>query len=72
MTDGTPKLSFTSCQFTSTNVYTASQDDAGANDCTVFPVDQSNAEAIMTTAAAAGMSTNTFSSWTWSGVNGKL
>ena len=66
-----PILVFTSSEFTGVTVYTGSQDDAGVNDCTVFPADQTAAEGAMTSTTATGASTTGYT-WTWASVNGKL
>ncbi|MGB0915809.1 MAG: hypothetical protein ACPGVI_07035, partial [Crocinitomicaceae bacterium] len=71
LTDASPKLVFTGCEFTGVTVYTGSQDDAGANDCTVFPADQTAAEGAMTSTSATGASTTGYA-WTWTSINGKL
>ena len=71
LTDASPILVFTSCEFTGVTVYTGSQDDAGVNDCTVFPADQTAAEGAMTSTTATGASTSGYA-WTWASVNGKL
>ena len=72
LTDAVPTLVFTGSEFTTTNVYTASQDDAGVNDCTVFPADQTAAEGVMVSTPATGATSSVFTGWTWSSVNGKL
>lgn len=72
LTQASPILTFVGSEFTSTTVYTASQDDAAVNDCTVFPADQSAAEGAMTSTTATGATSSTFSGWTWCSVNGKL
>ena len=72
LTDVSPKLTFISSEFSTVSVYTASQDDAQANDCTVFPADQTAAEGVMISGTAAGISTSGFVSWTWAGVNERL
>lgn len=72
LTQGSPKLIFTGSEFTATSVYTASQDNAAVNDCTVFPADQTAAEAAMTSTTASGATTTVFNGWTWMSVNGKL
>lgn len=71
LTDAIPTLIFTGSQFTGVSVYTGSQDDAGANDCTVFSADQTAAEGAMTSGSATGASTSGYA-WTWCSVNGKL
>ena len=63
LTQASPKLIFTGSEFTGVSVYTASQDNALVNNCTVFPADQTAAEAAMT---------STGWGWTWMSVNGKL
>jgi len=71
LTDASPTLTFTSSAFTAVSVYTASQDDAGVNDCTVFPADQTAAESAMTSGTATGATTSGFG-WTWTSIKGKL
>ena len=71
LTDASPTLSFTSTAFTAVSVYTASQDDAGVNSCTVFPADQTAAESVMTSGTASGATTSGFG-WTWTSIKGKL
>ena len=71
LTSGNPTLVFNSTTFTGVTVFTGSQDDAGVNDCTVFPADQTAAEGAMTSSAAAGANTSGFG-WTWASMNGKL
>ena len=71
LTDATPTLSFTSSAFTAVSVYTASDDCAATpNQCTVPAVDQTAAEAVMTSGTAAGGPTAW--GWTWMHVNNKL
>jgi hypothetical protein len=72
LTQASPILTFAASEFTATTVYTASQDDAGVNDCTVFPADQTAAEGAMTSTPATGANTSVWSGWTWCSVNGKL
>lgn len=72
LTQASPILTFVGSEFTATTVYTASQDDAGVNDCTVFAADQGAAEGAMTSTTATGATESTFSGWTWCSVNGKL
>ena len=72
LTDVSPKLTFTGSQFTAVTVYTKSQDDAGVNDCTVLPADQTAADNVMTSGTASGATTTVFDGWTWSSVNGKM
>ncbi len=71
LTQATPKLIFTGSEFTGVSVYTASQDNALVNNCTVFPADQTAAEGAMTSTSATGGSTSGWG-WTWMSVNGKL
>ncbi|MCH2231569.1 MAG: hypothetical protein MK105_14620 [Crocinitomicaceae bacterium] len=71
LTDVSPKLVFTGCEFTGVTVYTGSQDDAGVNNCTVFSADQTTAEGAMISTTATGASTSGYT-WTWASVNGKL
>lgn len=71
LTDAIPTLVFTSSEYSSVTVYTGSKDDAGVNDCTVFPVDQAAAEAIMNTSVSSGASLSGFG-WTWLSVNGRM
>lgn len=70
LTDAVPTLVFAGSEFNTTTVFTGSQDDAGANDCTVFQADQTAAESTMTSTTATG-ATNNFA-WTWSSANGKM
>ncbi len=72
LTQASPILTFTGSEFTAASVYTASQDDAGVNDCTVPAADQTAAEGVMTSTTATGASASTFNGWTWCSVNGKL
>ena len=72
LTNGAPKLIFNACEFIDATVYTASQDDAAANDCTVFPADQTAAESVMTSSSATGASSSVFTGWTWCSINGKF
>jgi hypothetical protein len=72
LTQASPILTFSGTEFVTATVYTASQDDAAVNDCTVFPADQAAAEGVMVSTTATGASTTTFSGWTWCSVNGKL
>lgn len=72
LTQGTPKLIFSGSEFTGVSVYTASQDNALVNNCTVFSADQTAAEGAMTSTTASGASTAGFNGWTWMSVNGKL
>ena len=71
LTDVAATLIFTSSEFTAVTVYTGSQDNAGVNNCTVFPADQTAAEGAMTSTTATGASTSGYA-WTWASVNGKL
>lgn len=72
LTQASPILTFSGTEFTSTNVYTASQDDAGVNDCTVPTADQTAGEGAMTSTPASGATASDFNGWTWCSVNGKL
>lgn len=72
LTDAVPTLVFSGSEFSSVSVYTASQDDAGVNDCTVFPADQAAANGVMVSTTATGASESVFNGWTWASVNGKL
>lgn len=72
LTDASPILTFNASEFISATVYTASQDDAGVNDCTVFAADQAAADAVMVSTAASGATSSVFAGWTWCSVNGKL
>lgn len=47
LTDVNPTLVFNGCEVNSVNVYTASQDNAGVNDCVVFSSDQTEAENVV-------------------------
>lgn len=71
LTQASPKLIFTGSEFTAVSVYTASQDNALVNNCTVFPADQTAAEGAMTSTSATGASTSVWG-WTWMSANGKL
>ena len=62
---------FAGSEFTSVTVYTGSQDNAGVNNCTVFPADQTAAEGAMTSTTATGVSASGYT-WTWASINGKL
>ncbi|MDG1331452.1 MAG: hypothetical protein P8P74_03935 [Crocinitomicaceae bacterium] len=72
LTQTSPILTFVGSEFSAATVYTASQDDAAVNDCTVFPADQTAAEGVMTSTTATGATSSAFSGWTWCSVNGKL
>lgn len=72
LTSATPKLSFNSCEFVTTTVYTASLDDAAVNPCSVPAADQTAAESVMTSTPASGATSSVFNGWTWCSVNGKL
>ena len=72
LTQASPILTFTGSEFSSVSVFTASQDDAAVNDCTVPAADQNAAEGAMTSTTASGASASPFSGWTWCSVNGKL
>ena len=71
LTDASPILIFAGSEFTGVTVYTGSQDNAGVNNCTVFPADQTAAEGAMTSTTATGVSTSGYT-WTWASINGKL
>jgi hypothetical protein len=47
LTDVNPTLLFNGCEVNIVNVYTASQDNAGVNDCVVFSSDQTEAENVV-------------------------
>ncbi len=47
LTDVNPTLVFNGCEVNGVNVYTASQDNAGVNDCVVFSSDQTEAENVV-------------------------
>lgn len=72
LTNASPKLIFASSEVTGTTVYTASKDDLGANDCTVFSADQAAGSAAIVSTTATGATSSTFNAWTWCSVNGKL
>jgi len=72
LTQASPILTFTNSEFSATSVYTASQDDAGVNDCSVPTADQTAAEGVMSSTTATGATSSVFSGWTWCSVNGKL
>ena len=72
LSDLAPKLTFNATEFIQALVYTASQDDAATTDCTVFAVDQTAAESVMTSTPATGATSSVFAGWTWCSVNGKL
>lgn len=72
LTQASPILAFVGSEFTAATVYTASQDDAAVNDCTVFAADQTAAQAAMTSTPASGATSSVFTGWTWCSVNGKL
>lgn len=69
LTSGTPKLIFTSSEFSSVQVYTSSLSSGGTG-CPVLPTDQTAAEAAMTSGSATGSSANY--AWTWAGTHGKI
>jgi len=71
LTDASPILIFAGSEFTGVTVYTGSQDNAGVNNCTVFPADQTSAEEAMTSIPATGASTSGYT-WTWTSINSKL
>jgi hypothetical protein len=73
LTDASPKLVFTGSSFSASPVYTASDDGAATpTPCTVFPADQSAADAIMVSGSATGATQSVFAGWTWCSVNGKI
>ena len=72
LTQVSPVLTFIGCEFSAVTVYTASQDDAAVNDCSVFPADQAAAEAVMISTTVTGATESSFSGWTWCSVNGKF
>ena len=59
--------------YTAITVYTGSTDNAGANACTVFAVDQTAAETIRTNSQMTITPVDaTIFSWTWMSVKGKM
>ncbi|MCH2224210.1 MAG: hypothetical protein MK066_05520 [Crocinitomicaceae bacterium] len=72
LTDASPKLVFSGSQMSTVTVYTASKDDAGTSDCTVFNTDQVAAEAAIISTNASGASVTPFNGWTWTSVNNKF
>ncbi|XOV69077.1 MAG: hypothetical protein ACFHU9_07785 [Fluviicola sp.] len=71
LTQATPTLVFTGSEFSAVSVYTGSEDNQ-QNACPVPTLDQTAAEAAMTSTVATGADATGFASWTWMGVNGKL
>lgn len=71
LTENSPTLVFTACEFTSVGVYTGSDNGAGVP-CTVSPTDQSAAESVMNSSSTSGGDITGFMNWTWTGVNGRL
>ena len=72
LTQASPILRFMGTEFVSATVYTASQDNSGINDCSVFPADQAAAEGVMVSTSATGATSSVFAGWTWCSANGKL
>ncbi len=72
LTDASPILVFNASEFISATVYTASQDDAALNNCSVFPADQAAAQSVMVSTTATGATSSVFVGWTWCSVNEKL
>jgi hypothetical protein len=70
LTDQSPKLVFTNCEYDNVIVYTASQDDNGLNTCPVPVVDQTNAENMIINTSVDN-NTNGFE-WTWTSIKGRL
>ena len=70
LTDQSPKLFFTDCEYDNVVVYTVSQDDNGLNTCPVPAVDQTNAENMIIN-TSVNNNTNGFE-WTWTSIKGKL
>lgn len=71
LTQASPKLVFSTSEFTGVTVYTASMDNAGANACSVPGADQTAAQAAMTSTSATGATQSAFT-WTWTYAKGKM
>lgn len=71
LTDASPKLVVTGSTFSGVSVYTDSDDSQGTG-CTVFPQDQTAAEAAMTSGASTGADATEFNTWTWMSIKNKM
>lgn len=73
LTDASPKLIFTGCDFDGTSVYTESKNDDETADCTVPQADKDAANAKMTPdGAATGATVDGVFDWTAAAISGLL